>query len=706
MLSTEQTGLYSGLMFRPGQRRSAETLASRVGRPQERWAPLLLLVAILPLYLAFRSISLDDFDSYSFALALTDFSIVRQQPQPPGFPVYIAMGRAIATLTPTPIEALTILSALSGATTVLLVYAIGRAAAPDRPHTGILAALCFSLTPVCWLTAGKALSDMPGLMWTLLGMWVWLLWGKRDLTAPPITLSILCGLVTGLSLGVRPQNTLPILLLAGELLLTDLRRRGPSHGGVTAAWLTAGAAGVVGILAWLIPTTIASGGLGPYLQAITAHAAHVGRADALFSLEMPLPAALRTRAIASLDTLLTCLAGTDLYTDGAAARRAIAVLTIVLVPAVVAADWKRTPTRRIGVWTLAIAVQIFLFETLDRPRLFLPLLPWLALLFASGAARLRGLRGLRAAITALLPLTILLQTLPLAAELAQVPSPPAQATAYIEQHYPPEQTLLAAAGSFRAAQVELPSYPLLYLYQFDIQPVTAAAEEGRNYIVILDRDHFPSDVIAGVVGQLNQSANAEGGWITLEDRTFTRDRRVHTQHDQVRIQVLTSAARVPPDMLSLPTDGCIDLGAQDEASGRYLGDGWFRPEEIAGVQARWAGGTLTTTLRVHLPTGADGVPASHALLLRALAYPPSQTLYVEANGFSTASEPLPQEWREIAFTLPATAFTGAPITKLNLIHRVTASPFETLDGASSDTRNLSAAYDWICLIPDSELLGD
>jgi 4-amino-4-deoxy-L-arabinose transferase-like glycosyltransferase len=689
-------------MNRPSQRRSTRTRLAGPGRWRRRLAPLLLLLAVLPLYLAFRSISLDDFDSYSFALALTEFDLALQQPQPPGFPLYIAMGRACAALLPAPVTALTTLSALSGAAAVLMVYGIGRNLDPDHPLTGLLGALCFALAPMSWLTAEKALSDMPGLMWTLLSMALWLHWRGRRTPAPATALSIPCGLVTGLALGVRPQNALPILLLSGESLLVDLRwrRQGPrppSAGkGVTTAWLITATAGVVGILLWLIPTSLATGGLGPYLEAIAAHAAHVGRADALFSLEMSWPAALSTRAIAFLDTLLTGLAGTDLYTAPAVARRAIVALCAVSLPALIATDWRRPPIRRLGLWTAAVAAQLFLFETLDRPRLFLPLLPWLALLIASGIARMHRPRGLREAITALLPLLLLIRTLPLAAELARTPSPPAQAAAYIEQLYPPDQTLLVAAGSFRAAQVELPSYALLYLYQFDDRVATAAREAGKRTIVILDRDQFPSDVITRVVDAMGPEQN----WITLEDRTFTRDRRVHTQHDQVRVQVLTPAAYVPPEMLSLPPGGCIDLGAEDAASGRYLGDGWFRPEEISGSPARWAGGTLTTTLRVHLPAPVGGSIVPQRLRLRALAYPPAQALTVEINGIATVTAPLPQEWHEVAFTLPAAALTGAPITTLTLVHEVAASPFETLGGASSDTRRLTAAYDWLCIGPD------
>ncbi len=679
------------------------------GERRKSWAvPLLLLLSILPLYLVFRSISLDDFDSYSFALALTDFSIALQQPQPPGFPVYVALGRALYAVVSTPVQALTTLSALSGAAAVLLVYGLGRLMDTDHPSTALLGALCFALAPMGWLTAEKALSDVPGLMWTLLAIWLWLLWRKQHEESLAPVLGAISGLVTGLALGVRPQNALPIVLLAGESLLLDLRRIAhprPRAAGqrTVASWLAASAAGAAGLLAWFIPTAATSGGIQPYLDAVAAHASHVGRADALFGLQMPLSVALRTRALASLDTLLTGLAGTDLYTAPLLARRSMIVLALVVLPALIAVDWRRSGPRRLGLWATAVLAQTFLFETLDRPRLFLPVLPWLALLVASGLVRLYRRRGPRIAMTALLPLLLMLRSLPLVVELSRIAAPPAQAAAHIKQHYPPEETLLAAAGSFRAAQVELPAYPLLYLYRFDAQTLVDARASGLRYIVILDRDQFPSDVIAEMMATLSQGEGAD--WIPLEDHTFLRDRHVHTQHDQVRVQVLTPQALVPPELLALPPDGCLDIGAED-TSGRYLGDGWYRPEEIAGAQARWAGGTLTTTLRVHLPAPSDSPAEAQRVRLRALAYPSAQTLSIVVNGVATPASPLPQTWHELTWTLPAEAFIDTPITVLALAHASAASPFEMLGGASSDTRSLTAAYDWICIEPDTSSIND
>ena len=101
--------------------------------PYRRWLPLALFAGFALLYVAFRSISLDDFDSYSFALALSDFDLELQQPQPPGFPVYVFLGRMLYRITGNARAALTWVSALSGAGVVVLVYALGvRWAAPAR----------------------------------------------------------------------------------------------------------------------------------------------------------------------------------------------------------------------------------------------------------------------------------------------------------------------------------------------------------------------------------------------------------------------------------------------------------------------------------------------------------------------------------------------------------------------------------------------
>ena len=51
-----------------------------------------LALAFLVAHLAYLPSSLEDLDSINFALGLRHFDVANQQPHPPGYPIYIALG--------------------------------------------------------------------------------------------------------------------------------------------------------------------------------------------------------------------------------------------------------------------------------------------------------------------------------------------------------------------------------------------------------------------------------------------------------------------------------------------------------------------------------------------------------------------------------------------------------------------------------------
>lgn len=666
---------------------SAEYRPPHAARIRERLGvPLVLMLCALLLYLAFRSASLDDFDSYSFALALDHYSLPLQQPHPPGFPIYITLGWALKFLTGDATTALTTLSALTGAASVGLVYLLGRTIDPARPSTGLLAALLLAFLPVHWLTAEKALSDAPGLAAMLLPLWLWARWISRASDNAPWA----AALASGLALGVRPQNALPFLLLAVYLLA---RRRRAFHPLSILAC-------VAGVLLWLIPTALSFGGFEPgslnlnslwtglqrYTEGIVGHAAHVGRADAITGMRGALPEILRRRWLAFARTMMESNLGLTPQTlNSTGALLTLVPVGLLVIPGLLTAGWHRRRIRWMGLWTLAVAVQILAFETLDRPRLLLPLLPPLVLLIAAGWARWPIANGLKVGVIVAAPLFLIRLALPWAATLAHVPAPPVQATRYLADHYPADRTLVAAAGAYRAVQVELPAYRHAYLYQFDAGAVEgwlAGEDAPVTYVAIVDRDQFPAAVV--------DTLSSGGRWIPIEDKVFARDRRVHPQHDQVRVQVLTEAANVPPAALAPDADGCVDIGGETDA--RYLGTGWFRPEVIGGVNARWAGNTLTSTLRITLPAGRD-----YEIRLRGMAYPEAQAVALHAGGRELDRTELPAQWSVVTLTLPAEVVNPDGPTTLALVHAAAASPAEVSGGSSTDARQLTAAYDWLCV---------
>ncbi len=93
-------------------------------------------------YLVTRSISYDDFDSYNFGLAVTRFDLSLQQPQPPGFPLYILTAQGLNSLIQNPLSSLTTLSALTGMLAVVIIFFIG-VTVFQSPTTAFLIALIF-----------------------------------------------------------------------------------------------------------------------------------------------------------------------------------------------------------------------------------------------------------------------------------------------------------------------------------------------------------------------------------------------------------------------------------------------------------------------------------------------------------------------------------------------------------------------------------
>ncbi|MCS7282768.1 MAG: hypothetical protein NZ769_05380 [Anaerolineae bacterium] len=642
-----------------------------------RWLPPLLLITLLSfLYLNFRSISFDDGDSYSFMLALRQFNLDLYQPQPPGFPVYIALGRVLLQLVGNPLSALTLLSAISGVVTGIAMYGLGHNLGEKRYLlTSIGAAFLVGFSPMGWLTAEKALSDMPGLAMTLLAIWA--LWSGRD----KWLLLIIGGFLTGLGLGLRPQNGLPPLLLLVWLSLRHLQLRRPMR---ILGLLIVSA--VIGILLWLLPTISAVGGFDVYWFHILKHAKHVRYADSILSAPLSF-ATLEKRWKIFAETFLLHTTGLTLSAHWNWLRifHGLAVAVFVLT-GIFAANWRDVSTQVLAIWAIISALQVFLIEAVDRPRLFLPILPPLTLLIVKGWARLNQPRWLSPILVACVAFAMLLITLPAAKQLNSIPTPPVQATAYVAANFLPNETVLAAAGSFRAAQVELPNYRLFYLYLFDHAALPAALQSPTRYVVIFDRDNFPEQVV--------RALSNNGEFVVIEERKFARNPLAHPQHAEVYLQVLTHLGRIPNEEMIVPPGGCIDIGNKEDW--RFLRDGWYRAgyfeENIGGVSGRWAGQTLTATLHFVVTQSM-----TVSLTLRAIAYPENQELSLNLNGQNIGHLKISKSWETYSMIIPYKMLEVGKINKLDLVHKVLSIPFEQTGGASSDRRSLAVAYDWICL---------
>jgi hypothetical protein len=84
-------------------------------------------VLFLAFHMPFLAASLEALDSINFALGLRHFDVAQHQPHPPGYPLYIALGKVAHAVVPSEARALSLVGLVSGALAVFALVALFRA---------------------------------------------------------------------------------------------------------------------------------------------------------------------------------------------------------------------------------------------------------------------------------------------------------------------------------------------------------------------------------------------------------------------------------------------------------------------------------------------------------------------------------------------------------------------------------------------------
>lgn len=231
--------------------------------------------------------SLEDLDSINFALGVEHYDIAEHQPHPPGYPIFIAVGKlstAIVSRVAGPeavaraheAKGLAVWGAIFGALCVFPLFVLFKAL--DRSTPLALAGTALVLaSPMVWFNASRPMSDIPGLAFALAAQacFATALARQRDSAAraagqaiDPADLvasgkAIVAGaFIAGVGVGMRSQAvwlTLPLLVF----VLIDRTGRGAA-GALLGSLMTF----TIGVLTWALPMIIAAGGPGAYLAAL------------------------------------------------------------------------------------------------------------------------------------------------------------------------------------------------------------------------------------------------------------------------------------------------------------------------------------------------------------------------------------------------------------------------------------------------------
>jgi hypothetical protein len=200
--------------------------------------------------LPFRSHLLYHWDSVNFALGMEWFDVRLHQPHPPGYLLYVLLGRLFNLPVGDANASLVWISIIFGGLTASVAYLLGRRL---FGRTQAVIAALFTLTsPAFWFYGEVALTYIVEAFFVTAIALVCLgtLRGNWRLAFPS-------ALLLGLAGGIR-QTTLVLML---PLWLFSLRRC-PWRISLLALCELAATA-----LAWFVPTVVLSGGLGPYLEA-------------------------------------------------------------------------------------------------------------------------------------------------------------------------------------------------------------------------------------------------------------------------------------------------------------------------------------------------------------------------------------------------------------------------------------------------------
>jgi hypothetical protein len=405
---------------------------------------VLLFGAAFFLYSVFVSCSFNEGDSFNFAKGLTKVDLATERPHPPGYPIYMFLGRILFSVTHDELAALTWISIISGSLTLIPLYHLTRAMY-DR-KTAILTCLVLMLLPGFWLPSEKATTDVVATFLLTLGATLLYFGSKGNGTA-----TLLSWVVYSFSIGVRPTHLAFVPLWLYESLKTkDLKQLFFSI-----------CVFIVTCLIWIMPVIWVTR-WDRFL--VATRYVFVGTANTDFVFANPLgldPLERLAFMVAAVYTfalggMLPKLSGFK-FPFSSSSIPTFYVAHDILLTGVLLCPIIRS--RRIVekmfvlLWIVPHFVFVYMFGSPIHHRYFLPIYPALTLLAVSSVVNLdigRRFGSLRIdvgkvvsfAMTSLMIVTLLAHTMPLAAKLHTELSPGTQLTRYVKEHYSPGNTTI------------------------------------------------------------------------------------------------------------------------------------------------------------------------------------------------------------------------------------------------------------------------
>ena len=209
----------------------------------------------------YRARVLYNWDAVQFALALREFDIAKHQPHPPGYLLYVGLGRLLNAWVSDPTLAYVALAMLFSAGTTFVLYWLARRMY-DRA-TGVVGASLLAVSPLFWFYGSVGLTYAGEAFAATVVAW----FAYRTLTEGGGRHLYWGAFALGLTGGIRQSVLLLLLPLWLGAAVVDIRSRpgpAPHRRLVLAGFILVGS-----VLAWLVPMMWLTGGPAAYVAAST-----------------------------------------------------------------------------------------------------------------------------------------------------------------------------------------------------------------------------------------------------------------------------------------------------------------------------------------------------------------------------------------------------------------------------------------------------
>jgi hypothetical protein len=217
--------------------------------------------------------SIWDWDEALFCLGMRSYDVTNHHPHPPGFPVYIGLGRIVRFVVGSDFRALQVINLIAGMLLFPAVFMLARELRMHFPTAVIAGALC-AFFPNVWFYGGTAFSDVPSITLVVFAA-AFLFRSCRDAKAYWIGAVLLA-----LAVGIRPQNLL-IGIFPGAVA-TWSRARQSIRDVVVTALIAIGL-----IAAAYLGAIYATGTFAQYRTTLQQHSAYIARVDSFRSPDRP-----------------------------------------------------------------------------------------------------------------------------------------------------------------------------------------------------------------------------------------------------------------------------------------------------------------------------------------------------------------------------------------------------------------------------------